>query len=202
MTKLTRCPADKVSAQAGLHSDNARRQPPERLNERQSLDLATKSDLASVLKPTTWKTSLPMPMEAKDVVVMGCFFGCCGVASQTIPAREAAGPSHPDVPSQAHGARFSISTRTHSEVHAPMERVEEKAGRTLLRYSGLAAAYHHASPGVFSARRGFRFQLKKNPFPGAGLSNSHRARGCCKFQAEYNPSVFPCRGINDQVRFV
>ncbi|MFK4532138.1 hypothetical protein ABIA00_000321 [Bradyrhizobium ottawaense] len=37
------------------------------------------------------------------------------------------GPSHSDVPSQAHNARFSISTRTHREVLAPMDRAEEKA---------------------------------------------------------------------------
>ena len=36
--------------------------------------------------------------------------------------------SHSDVPSQAHSARFPISTRTHREVLAPMDRAEEKAG--------------------------------------------------------------------------
>jgi hypothetical protein len=46
MTKLTQCPADKMSAQAGFHADNARRQPTEGLNKRQSLDLATKRYLA------------------------------------------------------------------------------------------------------------------------------------------------------------
>src|SRR5438270_3528639 len=35
---------------------------------------------------------------------------------------------HSDVPSQAHSARFLISTRTHREVLVPMDRAEEKAG--------------------------------------------------------------------------
>ena len=39
-----------------------------------------------------------------------------------------AGPSHSDVPSQALSARFPISTRTHREVLALMDRAEEKAG--------------------------------------------------------------------------
>jgi hypothetical protein len=32
------------------------------------------------------------------------------------------------IPSEAHSARFPISTRTHREVLAPMDRAEEKAG--------------------------------------------------------------------------
>src|SRR5215471_339341 len=39
-----------------------------------------------------------------------------------------AGPSHSDVPSQVHSARFSVSTRTHREVLALIDRAEEKAG--------------------------------------------------------------------------
>src|SRR6202049_4730141 len=39
-----------------------------------------------------------------------------------------AGPSHSDVPSQARSARFPVSTRTHREVLALMDRAEEKAG--------------------------------------------------------------------------
>src|ERR1700736_3268636 len=39
-----------------------------------------------------------------------------------------AGPSHSDVPSQAHSARFPVSTWTHREVLALMDRAEEKAG--------------------------------------------------------------------------
>jgi hypothetical protein len=42
--------------------------------------------------------------------------------------RSTAGPFHSDVPSQAHSARFLISTRTHREVLVPMDRAEEKAG--------------------------------------------------------------------------
>jgi len=37
-------------------------------------------------------------------------------------------PSHSDVPSQAHSARFPISTMTDREVLATMDRAEEKAG--------------------------------------------------------------------------
>src|SRR5215813_2484317 len=39
-----------------------------------------------------------------------------------------AGPSHSDVHSQVHSARFPVSTRTHGEVFALMDRAEEKAG--------------------------------------------------------------------------
>jgi hypothetical protein len=59
--------------------------------------------------------------------------------------RSTAGPSHSDVPSQAHSARFASSTRTHREVRAPMVRAEEKAGpkdvgeQALMR--GLATAF-------------------------------------------------------------
>src|SRR6202048_2484276 len=42
--------------------------------------------------------------------------------------RSTAGPSHSDVPSQAHSARLPISTGTHREVLALMVRAEEKAG--------------------------------------------------------------------------
>jgi hypothetical protein len=35
---------------------------------------------------------------------------------------------HADVPSQAHSAWFPISTTTHREVLAPIDRAEEKAG--------------------------------------------------------------------------
>jgi hypothetical protein len=58
------------------------------------LILRRKAILPSALKPTMWKTSLPMsmPIEAKGgvVVSLGCFSG----AVETIPAGEAAGPSH------------------------------------------------------------------------------------------------------------
>src|SRR5437762_614671 len=36
--------------------------------------------------------------------------------------------THSDVPSQAHSTRFLVSTRTHREVLALMDRAEEKAG--------------------------------------------------------------------------
>ena len=42
--------------------------------------------------------------------------------------RSTAGPSHSDVPSQAHSARFPVSTWTHREVLALMDRAEERAG--------------------------------------------------------------------------
>ena len=46
VTQLTQRPADKVGAEARLHADHARRQPFKGLQERQALDLATKSNLA------------------------------------------------------------------------------------------------------------------------------------------------------------
>src|SRR5215212_6416830 len=51
------------------------------------LILRRKAILPSVPKPTTWKTSLPMsmPIEAKGVVVMGCFSGCCRVVFADYP---------------------------------------------------------------------------------------------------------------------
>src|SRR6266436_10392503 len=42
--------------------------------------------------------------------------------------KSTAGPSHSDVPSQAHSARFPIPTRTLREALALMDRAEEKAG--------------------------------------------------------------------------
>ena len=45
-------------------------------------------------------------------------------ASRAAPT---AGPFHSDVPRQAHSARFPVSTRTHREVLALMDRAEEKA---------------------------------------------------------------------------
>ena len=38
-------------------------------------------------------------------------------------------PTHSDVPSQAHNARFPVPTRIHREVLALMDRAEENAGR-------------------------------------------------------------------------
>ena len=63
-----------------------------------------------------------------------------------------AGPSHSDVPSQAHSARFPVPTRTHREVLALMDRAEEKAGRedvgeqALMR--GLDTAFPFFRPGL------------------------------------------------------
>jgi hypothetical protein len=63
-----------------------------------------------------------------------------------------AGPSHSDVPSQAHSARFPVSTRTHREVLALMDRAEEKAGpedvgeQALMR--GLDTAFPFFRPGL------------------------------------------------------
>ena len=54
-------------------------------------------------------------------------FGAPGQLQSLAGHRSTAGPSHSDVPSQAHSARFPIPTRTHREVLAPMDRAEEKA---------------------------------------------------------------------------
>jgi hypothetical protein len=68
------------------------------------------------------------------------------------PGGSTAGPSHSDVPSQAHSARFPVPTRTHREVLALMDRAEEKAGRedvgeqALMR--GLDTAFPFFRPGL------------------------------------------------------
>src|ERR1700722_8006717 len=53
------------------------------------LILRRKAIVPSALKPTMWKTSLPMsmPIEAKRgvVVSMGCFSGCCGIVFEDYP---------------------------------------------------------------------------------------------------------------------
>ena len=60
---------------------------------------------------------------------MACSLSWAPLASLSCwQGRSTAGAFHSDVPSQAHGARFPISTRTRREVLAPMERAEEKAG--------------------------------------------------------------------------
>ena len=43
MAQLTQLPANNMGAEARFHADNARRKSSERLNQRQSLDLATES---------------------------------------------------------------------------------------------------------------------------------------------------------------
>ena len=68
------------------------------------------------------------------------------------PGWNTARPSHSDVPSQAHSARFPVPTRTHREVLALMDRAEEKAGRedvgeqALMR--GLDTAFPFFRPGL------------------------------------------------------
>jgi len=71
------------------------------------LTLRRKAILPSELKPTMWKTSLPMsmPIEVKAGLVVSV--GCCGVSLQTIHAGEAAGPSHSDVLGHS-GVFFSL----------------------------------------------------------------------------------------------
>jgi hypothetical protein len=59
--------------------------------------------------------------------------GVCSLSGCLQPAydwlaRSTAGPSHSDVPSQAHSARFPISPRTHRGVLVLMDRAGEKAG--------------------------------------------------------------------------
>jgi hypothetical protein len=58
MAQLTQLPADEVGAEARFHADDAWRQQPEGLNERQSLDLATESNLAVGAKPNDVKDVL------------------------------------------------------------------------------------------------------------------------------------------------
>src|ERR1700690_1670480 len=63
------------------------------------LILRRKAILPSVLKPTMWKTSLPMsmPIDARESVVvsMGCFSVCCGVVSTDYPLGRGKQPVHP-----------------------------------------------------------------------------------------------------------
>jgi len=79
VTQLTQRPADKVSAEARLHANDARRQPSKGLNERQSLDLATKSDLAVGAKTNDAEDFLADVSRPR--VRWGSwavFSGCCG----------------------------------------------------------------------------------------------------------------------------
>src|ERR1700692_2877087 len=81
-----------------------------------------------------WNEFLPMSMpitvgEVSRFCDMACSLSSVRPAS--IPCWQGgstAGPSHSDVPSQAHSARLPISTGTHREVLALMVRAEEKAG--------------------------------------------------------------------------
>ena len=76
-------------------------------------------------------------LPARPDAVIGSSYHFCDMAcslSSVPPASircwrggSTAGPSHSDVPSQAHSARFPIPTRTHREVLAPMDRAEQKA---------------------------------------------------------------------------
>ena len=68
------------------------------------------------------------------VVFYGATFGGLASSARTSPYRvySAYGAvvhphtAHSDVPSQVHSARFPVSTRTHREVLALMDRAEEK----------------------------------------------------------------------------
>ena len=81
-----------------------------------------------------WNEFLPISMpitagEASSFCDMACSLSSVPpVSIHCWQGGSTAGPFHSDVPSQAHSARFPISTRTHREVLAPMDRAEEKAG--------------------------------------------------------------------------
>src|ERR1700680_4559651 len=74
-----------------------------------------------------------------------------------------AGPSHSDVPRQAHSARLPISTGTHREVLALMVRAEEKAGpedvgeQALMR--GLDTAFPCFRLGLSRSKSGRRSRI-------------------------------------------
>src|SRR6516164_9337767 len=84
--------------------------------------------------PTMWNEFLPisMPITAGEVSSfcdMACSLSSVPPASiRCWQGGSTAGPSHSDVPSQVHSARFPVSTRTRREVLALMDRAEEKAG--------------------------------------------------------------------------
>jgi hypothetical protein len=63
-----------------------------------------------------------------EVSVRSCSLSSVTAGIACWQARSTAGPSYSDVPSQAHGVLFPISTMTHREVFVPMDRAEEKAG--------------------------------------------------------------------------
>src|SRR6201982_1289015 len=100
MTKLPQGPADKVRAEACLHSDHHTRWQLLKVSASASrLILRRKAILPSVPKPTMWKTSLPMsmPIEAREgvMVSMGCFSVCCDVVFADYPRRRGKQPVHP-----------------------------------------------------------------------------------------------------------
>src|ERR1700690_611077 len=84
--------------------------------------------------PTTWNEFLPISMPMTAIGLSSFWDMACSLSLSGLPSilcrwgGSTAGPSHSDVPSQAPSARFPISTRTHREVLAPMDRAEEKAG--------------------------------------------------------------------------
>ena len=69
-----------------------------------------------------------MTTTVRRVWDMACSLSGCPRPAYRWLGRSTAGPSHSDVPSQVHSARFPVSTRTHREVLALMDRAEEKAG--------------------------------------------------------------------------
>src|SRR5258708_39343643 len=80
-----------------------------------------------------WNEFLPISMPITAIAVCAVAGVACSLSWRPWPAyrwrgRSTAGPSHSDVPSQAHSARFPVSTWTHREVLALMDRAEEKAG--------------------------------------------------------------------------
>src|SRR5258708_32555437 len=104
-----------------------------------------------------WNEFLPISMPITAIAVCAVAGVACSLSWRPWPAyrwrgRSTAGPSHSDVPSQAHSARFPVPTRTHREALALMDRAEEKAGRedvgeqALMR--GLDTAFPFFRPGL------------------------------------------------------
>jgi len=104
MSERPQHPANEMRAEAGFHTDHARRQFLERVGERQSLDFATERDLPIGIKADDMKNILS-DIDADRCqdgsgVLCSCFHRLlllllCGYQSlQTTPPGEAAGPSH------------------------------------------------------------------------------------------------------------
>ncbi|WP_247511851.1 hypothetical protein, partial [Bradyrhizobium sp. 157] len=92
VTQLTQRPTDKMGAEARLHADDARRQLFKDRNERQPLDLTTKSNLAVRAKANDVEDVLAdidanRGKRCAVVVSMGCFSWCCGVVFEDYPRR-------------------------------------------------------------------------------------------------------------------
>src|ERR1700757_1790103 len=148
-----------MCANAGLHPDQARWQVGKSRVDLAARPFLSKHDRTTLILPHDVERVLPnIDADHGDCVVGLLRHGV--LSSSSLPRASfyhwrgwsTAGPSHSDVPSQAHNARFPVPTRIHREVLALMDRAEEKAGRedvgeqALMR--GLDTAFPFFRPGL------------------------------------------------------